>query len=439
MIRSAQAEPAGHLPRVKTALPFLGAVPRLWREPARGLVDLQERYGPVFDLDLLGRGVFAIGPEANAYVLRKRADAFSAAYDKPAPSLILGKPVIFQDGAVHRRMRSLMHAPLKGAGLASVAPLIAEVVREQVRRWEQVPLLEATRVLTLSVILRAGMSIGDQADARRMEHLFSRMLFGLVLPWRFPGSPLSRGLAARREIDALLTARIGEARRESGESRGDVLSLLARAADGEGNRLSDAEVLDNVRVLVLAGHETTASVLAWVLIHLAADGDLWHSVCAEVGPEAPLPLSLQDLRALPRVQAVVHEALRRYTPLWSIRRTVVADDVELYGHPLPRGTVVHVSPLATQHLPAYWREPFRFDAGRWLDGAQPAPDTWLPFGTGDHICLGMAFALLEIVQVVVLLAAERRRPVLAGEYDLRPVLLPLIHPDRRIRLRFDAS
>jgi cytochrome P450 len=418
-------------------VPYLGAVPRLWRDPARGLVEIYEQYGPVFDLDLLGRSIFAIGPEANAYVLRKRSEAFSAGYDKPAPKLILGNPVTFQDGAAHRRQRALMHAPLKGAGLASVAPLIAEAVREKVDGWERISLLEATRVLTLSVILRAGMNIHDRVDVRRMERLFGRMLSGLVWPWRFPGSPLSRGFAARQEIDRLLAVKIEEARRDPDRSRGDVLSLLARAADEDDNRLTDSEVLDNVRVLVLAGHETTASVLAWVLIHLAIDGDLWRAVCDEVGPEAPMPLSLQEVRALPLVQAVVNEALRRYPPSWSIRRTVVADDVVLYDHLLPRGTVVHVSPLATQHLPAFWSNPFTFDVRRWLDGRQPAPDTWLPFGSGDHICLGMAFALLEITQVVVRLASGRRRPVLDGEHDLRPVLLPLIHPDRRIRLRFD--
>lgn len=437
MSQTVLAGPTGRLPRVRTAVPYLGAVPRLWRDPARGLIEIYERHGPVFDLDLLGRSIFAIGPEANAYVLRKRSEAFSAAYDRPAPKLILGNPVTFQDGAPHRRQRSLMHAPLKGAGLAGVAPLIAEAVRENVDRWERVSLLEATRVLTLSVILRAGMNIQDHVDARRMERLFARMLSGLVWPWRFPGSPLSRGFAARREIDALLTAKIDEARRDSAPSRGDVLSLLARARDDEGDGLTDSEVLDNVRVLVLAGHETTASVLAWVLIHLATDGDLWQAVCDEAGPDAPPPLSLQDVRALPLVQAVVNEALRRYPPSWSIRRTVAADDVELYGHALPRGTVIHVSPLATQHLPACWSNPWTFDVHRWLDGRQPAPDTWLPFGSGDHVCLGMAFALLEIAQVVVLLASKRRRPVLDGEYDLRPVLLPLIHPDRRIRLRFD--
>lgn len=323
-----------------------------------------------------------------------------------------------------------------------MAPLIAEVVRAKVDRWDHVPLLEATRVLTLSVILKAGMAIdesGGSTDARRMERLFARMLSGLTMPWRFPGSPLSRAVAAREQIDALLTARIAEARRQDGPSRGDVLSLLVQAADENGNGLSDAEVLDNVRVLVLAGHETTASVLAWALIHLALDRNLWQAVCDEVGRDAPAPLSLQDLRALPLVQAVLHEALRRYTPLWSIRRTVVADDVVLYGHPLPRGTVLQVSPLATQHLPACWPDPWTFDVRRWLDGRQPAPDTWLPFGTGDHICLGMAFSLLEMAQVIVQLATGRRRPVLAGDYDLRPMLLPLIHPDRRIRIRFEAA
>lgn len=435
MARTGQAGSLHRLPRVRTAVPFLGAVPRLWREPSRGFVELHEHYGPVFDLDLLGRGIYAIGPEANAHVLRQRAEAFSADDTRPATGLVLGKPVTFQDGAPHRRIRSLMHAPLKGAGLASVAPLIAEVVREEVGRWEDVALLEATRVLTLSAILRAGMNLRSPIEARHMERLFTRMMLGMVVKWRFPGSPYARGLAARQEIDALLTARIAEARQDA--SRGDLLGLLVQAADG-GDRLSDAELLDNVRVLVLAGHETTASVLAWALIHLATDGDLWHAVCDEVGPETPLPLSLHDLRDLPLVQAVIHEALRRYPPSWSIRRTVVADDVEIYGHPLPRGTVVHVSPLTTQHLPAFWPEPWRFDPWRWLGGRQPAPDTWLPFGAGDHVCLGMSFALLEMGQVIALLAAERRRPALAGDYDLRPVLLPLIHPDRRIRARFAA-
>src|SRR5262245_17310359 len=121
------------LPHVRGTLPGIGIIPQVWCDPAVGLIQFYERYGPLFVGSFFGPVVFAIGPEANRLVLNDRAAAVSAASGKGFATRILGEEAVFAlDGAAHRRMRGILHAPLKGAGLAQVAPALAAVTHAHV-------------------------------------------------------------------------------------------------------------------------------------------------------------------------------------------------------------------------------------------------------------------------------------------------------------------
>jgi cytochrome P450 len=427
------------IPTVAERVPVLGSLPLLWRDPARGLVRMYEQYGPVFRAKVVGNFTFAIGPEANGTVLKSRADAFGVGGRSATLLALFGEhALIFLDGAPHRKIRAAMHGPLRGPGLASVAPIIAEEVRRAVASWERVRILHATRMLTISSILRAGVGVHDPAEVPRLEHLFDRLMMASSALFRYPGSPYARGLRAKREIDDWTRARIAQLRADRSAAGGDVLSLLLTAGEGDA-ALTDDEILDNIRMLVTAGYETTSTILAWAIIELARDPDLWDAICAEVGRDTVLPGSMQELRAFPLVEALLNETLRRYTPLWVLARKVVADDVTVCGHAFPRGSRISISPIATNHLSEHWPDPFRFDVGRWRGRAVPPVDAFLPWGGGSHVCLGAAFAMVELTQAIVTLAAGRRRPVLDGRYDLRPYTVPLVHPSEDIRVRFVAG
>jgi len=423
------------MPRVKKTLPVVGILPRLWRDPARGLIKLYEQHGPVFATELPGQPVcMAIGPEANEALFRAGGDSVSARVGNGQFSWLMGEPVEVMDGEEHQRVRAILQPLLRSESLTDLAPLMASIVRDTIDGWDDVSIWESTRLLTLAVILRAGLGV-ETPDMKLLERLFDDFTHAFFAPKiRIRGSAHVKGLRARDGIDEWLRRRVLNANAHDG--RKDLLSVLLAARDRGEADLTPAQFFDNLRILVFAGQETTASILAWSVIHLAQDDELWAALCADVPAGAALPLSLQELRDFPFIKALLNETLRRYTPAWFVPRGIVRD-VTLHGITIPKGTMVGLSPLATHHLAALWPDPFRFDVTRWLSDAAPSPNSFLPFGAGPHTCLGGAFAMLEMTQALVALAASRRRPSLARGADMRPVLLGLPHPSRRIQLRFE--
>jgi cytochrome P450 len=427
------ASPAPPPPRVRSAFPGLGILPMLWRDPARGLVRLYESYGPVF-MTMLPTGpvCFAIGPQANDMVFRQRADALTA-HDQL--DYLKGRAVGTLDGAAHDRVRVLVHTPLNGNGLTAIGPIMAKISQAAVARWDNVSALEASRMLAMETVLSAALGAAA-SDLARLERLYATFARAFFLPkLRFPGSPLLRGLKARQEIDDWLRRRIAEAR-ASGTLGTDLIGTLVGSMQGRPDPLTETEVVDNLRITVVAGQETTANVMSAMLIQLAVDRDLWTQLCDTVPRDTPLPVSVRDAFRFKFAKAIVSESLRRFTPAWVVLRKVLVDDLIIHDRHLPHGTMVAVSPLATQHLPELWPHPFEFDVERWRDEPAVPHGGYLPFGGGRHVCLGAAMVTLELVQLLVALASARRRPELAGEYDLRPYLLPFPHVPRKIRLRF---
>lgn len=420
------------VPTVRRLPPVLGLLGKLWRDPARGLYELYHEYGPVFEAPIPGRKVWiAMGPDALRTIFKQRTDICSAAIGNGQFSWLMGQPIETLDGEEHRRVRNIMQAATLGESLSRVGPVMGRVVDEVVADWETIPLWEAMRLLTLHIILHAGLG-ADRAMAPKLERWFddfTRAFFAPKIP--LPLTRHTRGLRARTKIDEWLEGHLAKTRREHGQ-RADVMAILLEGEHG----LQASELFDNLRILVFASQETTASILAWALIELARDRELWREVVAEVPSDAPLPVTLAEARQYRLLGALLNESLRRYTPAWFVPRGVRGDDLRLEGYEVPRGTMLGASPLGTHHIDELWPDPFRFDVGRWLSDRPIPANSFMPFGGGPHTCLGAAFATLEMTQVLVAIARRRKRPVLDRDFDLRPVLLGLPHPSRHIRVRF---
>ena len=187
----------------------------------------------------------------------------------------------------------------------------------------------------------------------------------------------------------------------------DVLSALLVGADDE--KLTDAEVLDQVRSLIAAGYDTTSAAAAWVVHALGRNPEALAAVRAEV--EAVIgdrPPTLDDLRQLPTVDGVVREVLRLWPPGFVAGRGSIAD-CEIAGHVVPGGSTVLYSAYVTGRDPELWPDPDRFDPGRWAPGQpDPPPYAFVPFGGGARRCIGFALATLEL-QVLVTRLAQRAR------------------------------
>ncbi len=408
------------------------------RRPTHFLDDCRRRFGPTFTIKFVGgrslvvvsepeviQGVFAGGDLYLAGAANKNFKRFAG----PATLLAL-------DGEQHRRHRRLLHPPFLGERMRAYGPLLVEEVRDEVARWRPnrpFRLLEPLRRITFEGLLRGMFGAEDVAARARLGaalHLLTVRTTALLvfLPALHvdlgPLSPWGRFLRARAAVDRLIYEAIAQARRDVAAKlpREDILAKLIEEGEARGDPLSDSELRDELITLVAAGHETTATTMAWCFSHLLADPVALARARAEVrtalGPRGDF--RAERLEKLPFLDAIVQETMRVSPPFPAILR-VLARDARVAGFDLPAGTYVAPSPWLAQRDPATWPDPARFRPERWLaPGMKAGPGEYLPFGGGPRICIGRSFAFFEM------------RLVLAGLLTLAPGLRLAGRPSRGI-------
>jgi cytochrome P450 len=421
------------------AWPVLGHLPALYSDTL-GLVRRAEReLGSSFWLDqgFGHRTLYSLEPEVFD-IFRNRVT--SSEYMLKVSGDFLGESMIVHDGQRHQHMRSAMNAPFTPKGLAAleVGPVLADTIRDRVARWPargELKILAQTRELALALIFRM-MGIEDHELTEWREHYEEFMLIALNLPIDLPGLPRWRGRRAKAWLDARLLGLIRAARsRKDGQG---LLWELVHAKDEGGLHLSDQELLDNIRLLLLAGHETTATVMAWMVIELAAQPALWEQLGDEAAAHE-LPTTPKELKHFPLAEAIFRESLRLHPPV-AMDARVVTGSFELAGKRLPEGTMLGIALTHLSRHPTLYPNGEAFQPSRWLDRKHPiTPVETAQFGGGPHFCLGYHVAWMEGVQFAVALAktmrAARLRPRLVGP---PPTVryLPLAHPDPGTRVRF---
>jgi cytochrome P450 len=412
----------GHLPALAWALPELCS----W---------VKERYGSPAWVDRgFGSHVLQVSGDDAVHVLKNKDTDSSAMHD--VASVFLGRSMIVLDGADHRRARGATGHAFSPAGLdrARVGQLIAEVAQQRVASWpsrDTLPIAREARELALTIICRI-IGIGD-ADIPAWRHQFEELsLSAINIPFDFPGSPMRRGRIAKRWLDERLSAIIERARRK--DDHDSVVGAMAHGRDENAQGLTEQELIDNLRLLVLAGHETTASVVAWAMLLLAERPRLWQRLCDEATALDSIPTGADSLAEAPFAEAVFRETLRLYPPVSNtVRTTTRAFSVN--GFDIPVGVYIGCNIHDLSRDPARYPEPDAFRPERWLElGRRPTQIELIQFGGGPHFCLGYHVAMLEGVAVLVAaaraLSRQGKRPAPNGALP-RPVHLPVLHPPRK--------
>jgi cytochrome P450 len=246
-------------------------------------------------------------------------------------------------------------------------------------------------------------------------------------PVHWPGESTRRLEQAVRVVDRCVDRMIAE-RRAAGLARRDLLSLLLSARDEDGRAMTDKEVRDEILTLFIAGHETTASGLAWALYLLARHPEAYARARAEAEALQGRTATAADLPRLGFCLQVFKEAMRIYPPIYVMARRCIAD-VRVGGYDLPRGTALIISPWALHRRPEIWPDPERFDPSRFEPAAEQAREklAYLPFGAGPRVCIGNHFSLMEGPLVLATLLARAdlelttRAPIAPEAYaTLRP-------------------
>lgn len=426
-------------PFARGTFPVLGHLPAMASDTLAFFRRAEREHGPAFFIDQ-GFGARAlVWTSLEAFSIYK-TKLGSSAYMRDAGGSMFGESVIVQDGKVHQRMRAVLNGPFtpRGLGAAEVGPLIASIVEARVRAIDlasPLAILPWTRELALDVIFRV-IGVGDRDLSEWRKRYQDALLLLVNLPIDLPGSPRRRGAQGKLWVDGRLRALIATQR---GRAPGDdLLSALVHGRGEAGETLTDDELIDNLRLLMLAGHETSASTMAWMVGLMAEHPASWRRLVDEAQALGKIPTSVAELRQLPFAEAVFREALRLYPPVAFDARTIEGE-LSLEGRAVPPGTRVGIPLMHLSRHPERESNPDAFVPERWLDRGALGPLELMQFGGGAHFCLGYHLAWMEIVQFAAALALRMgelgRAPHLVGA-KAAPRYLPLLHPKSSLRIAF---
>lgn len=426
-------------PHGLSALPYL--LPGR-RYPLRLMPELTARYGDVVCFNRRLRIFLISHPDHLDRVLRENHEAY---VHNVRSRLFMGaESLALAEGDAWRQKRRLMQPLFQRQRLADRLERLPRLLDPQLERWsraaeigETVDLAQEMTDLTLDVLvdLLLGLGPGDPghrelvAPVREAFEYFNDRQAGRLPLLPFLGRRRRRELAAAvARMEAQVKAHV-DRRRAAGDGGSDLLSGFLAARDSRNEAaMTERQVLDEVTMLLVMGHMTTAMALTWTLHLLASHPEAEARVLTELaevlGERAPHP---DDLPRLAETTRAIQEALRLYPSTWRFARRAVADD-EVGGHPIPAGSTVVISPWVTHRRPDLWPEPRRFDPDRFLPARVRERHrlAYLPFGAGPRACIAGELAMMEIPLVVATvlqrfhLAPAVERPALAPAITLQP-------------------
>jgi cytochrome P450 len=305
--------------------------------------------------------------------------------------------VLIADHPAHLPQRKLLLPPFHGDRMAGYARTMREIAKREITGWDgEVATAERMQSLTLSVILRTVFGVEDTGEMRDAVRTALKFIAGpkgiAAMVLLGPEGTERFGVLGRplKPVDDLIAAEIERRRQDPGE---DVLSMLLEARHEDGAPMTDQEIRDELMTLLLAGHETTATGLAWAVERLARHPDAWRRLRDEGEPYADMVVK-ETLRLRPVVPIVVRN---------------LQADFGVAGRTIPSGTSLVPCIWLVHRREDLYPDPHAFRPERW-EGVKPGTYTWIPFGGGVRRCLGAAFAELEM-RIVLQALAERHATI----------------------------
>ena len=405
-------------------LGFLGYVDQLWKT-----------YGDTFQLRLGSRTlIFAIHPESVRHINitnRQNYDKLES-YDGVRRYLI-GDGLVASTGELWRRQRKLMSPFFTPRGVQAYAEIMLRDGAMLLERWQDlartqhtIEMGEEMTLVTASIILKAMFStetdetiVAMKGDVETMINFTNDSQTRISFPLWVPTDANRKYTSAHDRVHTYISALIAE---RSGMPEGqwpdDLLTRLMQARDEEtGERMSESLLRDESITTFFAGHETTARTMsaAWYALSTnpTVARQLHEELDAVLGERYP---QVEDLHQLPYTLQVIKEVLRLYPPAPVYVRDAVDNDI-LEGFNIPAGSAVMMSPYFTHRHPEFWENPQVFDPDRWTPEreAERHPYAYHPFATGQRICIGNNFSLLES-HILLALLASQFAPKLASGY-----------------------
>ena len=366
-----------------------------------------ETYGDAFTLRIMGATpiVFFSDPATIKQVFTGDPERLQAGQANSRVFRLFVGPnsLLVLDGARHKRERRLLMPPFHGERMRLYGDMMCEITDRMIDTWPletSFPIHSRMLEITLDIILRAVFGVREDARTARLRTLIIEYL-GLLVG-RNPLLALAawgRLTRLQGDIDRLLYDEIRRCKELAQEGRTDIMAMLVAARDEDGQPMRDEEIRDEMITMLLAGHDTTATSLAWVIHRLLQNPDVLATARAEVasaignGPHPSRPTA-EQVAGLSYLDAVIKETAR-LNPVVPITVRHLEQGMHIGGYDLPAGAIAAPCIYLTHRRPELWPNPEEFNPERFV-ARRVDPYTFFPFGGGVRYCLGAAFATYEM-------------------------------------------
>ncbi len=381
------------------------------------------KYGEIFHAPVIGNYdlmLLVSNPQALQQLLTNDSKQFVAPPDKILKLLTGDYSLFMLEGSRHRRERKLLMPPFHGERMRSYGDLICNLTKQVIdnlNKGEIFAVRDLMQEVSLEVILNVVFGIHEGERFIQLKQKITHLMdlfkvplnsAALYLPWLRQDfgslSPWGKFRQIQREIEALIKAEIKDRRQNYDPSLTDILTLMMSAKDENGQGMTDEELHDELLTMVLAGHETTATAIAWALYWVNFKPEILKKLRQEIANlgENPDPM---DIYKLPYLTAVCNESLRIYPVAITTFAREVREEVEMMGYNLPIGTKIYGCIYLTHHREDLYPNSQEFRPERFLE-RQYTPYEFFPFGGGVRRCLGEALAIFEMKLVLATIVAN---------------------------------
>jgi cytochrome P450 len=404
-------------------LSFFSGAPEFRKDPLSGFLKHALKFGDIVRYRGLWITHQLSHPDHIQQVLQTNAANYRKGRDYRILKLSLGEGLLTSDGALWQRQRKMTQPAFHSGQIAGFVRTMEKHTLAMMQQWEKLAangeifeVLPYLMRLTLNIVSEALFStnlesdialIKDTLDVGR-EYTVDRAWSVVRVPQQLP---TRRNLGHKRSLanfHAILDRMVAERRKSSGHIN-DLLSMLMDARDEDGAPMSAKQLRDEMATLLTAGHETTTLVLAWALFLIGSNPEIAERMTAELGFLNHRAPEYEDLSRLRYIRNVAEETMRLYPPVWVLSRTTINDD-EMGGFKIPAGSEILIFPYVTHRHPKWWTDPDKFDPERFLPERTVGRlrGAYLPFGLGPRTCIGLNFAMTEILVVLAMIMQRFR-------------------------------
>ncbi|GCE21588.1 cytochrome P450 [Dictyobacter kobayashii] len=396
------------LPPGPKPLPVLGNNHSFVRDPLDFLQTLHQTYGPLATIYMSDTpSVVLFEPEHIHYVLTENPRNFTSAEFAQNLQEFTGHGLFNLDGDTHRQQRRLVQPAFHRKRVESYADTMRQYTLELLDTWkagEQIALDQELQQLTMRTVAKClfnidlglrNSNLGQAfADIRENQPKLLEMILKLRI--NLPFTDYGKRQRGKRIIDEVIYRLIAQ-RRIEGKDEGDFLSMLLATTEDD-QALSDTQIRDHIMTFVAAGHETATNTLSWAIYLLAQNDSEYEKLYLELQSQLHgQPPTLADLAKIPYTEWAINETLRLYPPAYLIGRRARAE-FTLDNYTFPAKTNVLISKWVLHRRPDLWEAADEFQPERWRpeNAKNIVPWSYIPFGAGPRICIGMPFAQLEM-------------------------------------------